>query len=102
MVQNYKHNPRTILSSPEFTCPAVACTRASLLQRVRFFAALLPQPARLLCPWDSLQRVRFFAALLPQPARLLCPWDSAGKNATAGGPVLLQGIFPTQGLKPRL
>ena len=32
------------------------------------------------------------------PTRLLCPWDSPGKN-TMGCRALLQGIFPTQGLK---
>ena len=34
--------------------------------------------------------------------RLLCPWDSPGKNTGAGCHFLLQGIFPTQGLNPRL
>ena len=33
-------------------------------------------------------------------SRLLCPWDSPGKNTGVGGHVLLQGIFPTQGIKP--
>ena len=37
-----------------------------------------------------------------QPARLLCLWNSAGKNTGVGGHILLQGIFPTQGLNPRL
>ena len=32
MVQNYKHSHRTIISSPEFTCPAVARVRANLFQ----------------------------------------------------------------------
>ena len=32
----------------------------------------------------------------PQPARLLCPWDSPGKNTGVGCPALLQGIFLTQ------
>ena len=32
-----------------------------------------------------------------QPARLFCPWDSPGKNGTSCH-LLLQGIFPTQGL----
>ena len=36
-----------------------------------------------------------------QPARLLCPWDSPGKNNGVGCHVLLQGIFPTQGLNSR-
>ena len=37
-----------------------------------------------------------------QPARLLCPWDFRGKNTRAGCYFFLQGIFPTQGLNPRL
>ena len=37
-----------------------------------------------------------------QPARLLCPWDSPGNNTGVGCHALLQGIFPTQGLNPRL
>ena len=31
------------------------------------------------------------------PTRLLWAWDSPGKNTGAGGHILLQGIFPTQG-----
>ena len=31
-----------------------------------------------------------------QPARLLCPWDSLGKNAGVGYHFLLQGFFSTQ------
>ena len=38
----------------------------------------------------------------PQPARLLCPWNSPGKNAGVGCHALLQGIFPIQGLNPSL
>ena len=34
-----------------------------------------------------------------QPAGLLCPWDSPGKVTGLGSHALLQGIFPTQGLK---
>ena len=33
----------------------------------------------------------------PEPARLLCPWDSPGKNTGVGCHFFLQGIFPTQG-----
>ena len=36
------------------------------------------------------------------PARLLCPWDFPGKNTEVGCHFLLQGIFPTQRLKPHL
>ena len=44
--------------------------------------------------------VRLFATLWT--ARLFCPWDSPGKNTGVGYHALLQGIFPTQGLYPRL
>ena len=45
---------------------------------------------------DSLQPLR------RQPTRLLCPWNSPGKSTGMGCHVLLQGIFPTQGLNPGL
>ena len=32
-----------------------------------------------------------------QPARLLCPWDSLGKSTEVDCNAILQGIFPTQG-----
>ena len=32
-----------------------------------------------------------------QPARLLCPWDSLGKNTRVDCHTLFQGIFPAQG-----
>ena len=38
----------------------------------------------------------------PQPTRLLCTWDSPGRNPGVGCHALLQGIFPTQELKPHL
>ena len=37
----------------------------------------------------------------PQPARLLCLWDSPGKNTGVRCNFLLQEIFPTQGLNQR-
>ena len=37
-----------------------------------------------------------------QPTRLPHPWDSPGKNTGEGCHFLLQGIFPTQALSPRL
>ena len=45
---------------------------------------------------DSLQPYGLY------PARLLCPWDFPGKNTGMGCYVLLQGIFPIQGLNPCL
>ena len=44
-------------------------------------------------------------SLLPHgllPIRFLCLWDSLGKNTGVVSSTLLQGIFPTQGLNPRL
>ena len=37
-----------------------------------------------------------------QATRLLCPWDSPGKSTGVGCHALLQGIFLTQRLNPRL
>ena len=37
-----------------------------------------------------------------KPTRLPCPWDSPGKNTGVGHHALLQGLFSTQGLNPRL
>ena len=37
-----------------------------------------------------------------QPARFLCPWDSLGKNTGVGCHFLLQGTFLTQGSNPGL
>ena len=37
-----------------------------------------------------------------QPARLLCPWDSLSKSTGVGCHFLLQGIFPTQETNPGL
>ena len=37
-----------------------------------------------------------------QPHRLYSPWNSPGQNTAVGRLSLLQGIFPTQGLNPRL
>ena len=37
-----------------------------------------------------------------QSTRLFCSWNSLGKNTRVGCHFLLQGIFPAQGLNPRL
>ena len=37
---------------------------------------------------------------LCDPARLLCPWDSLGENTGKDCHSLLQGVFPTQGSNP--
>ena len=38
----------------------------------------------------------------PKDEGFLCPWDSPGNDTGVGCHFLLQGIFPTQGLNPRL
>ena len=48
-------------------------------------------------------RVQLFVTLwTTQPTRLLCPRDSPSKNTGLGCHFLLQGIFRTHGLNPRL
>ena len=51
---------------------------------------------------QSLSHVRLFVTYRLQPARLLYPWNSPGKNTGVGCHFLLQGIFPIQGLNPRI
>ena len=52
---------------------------------------------------QSLSRVKLFGDPMDceaplNPARLLCPWDSLGKNTGVDcHALLLQGTFPTQG-----
>ena len=46
----------------------------------------------------NLSRVQLFCDPMDlYPAGLLWPWDFPGGNTGAGCPVLLHGIFPTQG-----
>ena len=49
-----------------------------------------------------LRRVWLFVTPWIRPTRLLCPWSFPGKNTGVGRYFLLQGIFLTQGLNPRL
>ena len=39
------------------------------------------------------------SSLQPPVLCILCPWTFPGKNTGVGCPLLLQGIFPTQGIK---
>ena len=58
-----------------------------------------------MCAWMCAKSPQSCPTLQPHGlwcARLLCPWDSPGKNTGVGCHALLQGIFPTQGLNPRL
>ena len=49
---------------------------------------------------ESLSCVWLFAT--PWTVQAFCPWNSPGKTTGVGCHSLLQGIFPTQGLNPRL
>ena len=49
-----------------------------------------------------LSHVQFFVIHGLQLTKLLCPWDFPGKNTGVGCHLLLQGIFPTQGLNSHL
>ena len=49
-----------------------------------------------------LRCVQLFETPWTVTARLLCPWGFPGKNTRVGCRFLLQGIFPPQGLNPRL
>ena len=51
---------------------------------------------------ELLSCVQPFVTIWTVAARLLCPWASPVKNAGVGCCLLLQGIFPTQGLNLRL
>ena len=55
-----------------------------------------------MCVLNLLSRVRLFATLGLEPARLLCPWDSPGKSTGVNCRVLFLGIFLTQGSNPHL
>ena len=48
--------------------------------------------------------VQLFVTLqtVPPALQFLCPWNFPSKNTGVGGHFLFQGIFPPQGLNPRL
>ena len=50
----------------------------------------------------SLQSCLTLQSYALQSTRIFCPWDSPGKNIRVGCHALLQEIFQTQGLNPRL
>jgi len=45
--------------------------------------------------------VRLFVTAWTLAHQTPCPWGSPGNNTEMVCPVLLQGIFPTQGLNPQ-
>ena len=58
----------------------------------------------LTCVWNSqqLRHLHLFATPWTVPTRLLCLWNFSAMSISVGCHFLLQGIFPTQGLNPRL
>ena len=56
----------------------------------------------LVSDWDPMDFVTPGIPWNHVPPRFLCPWNSPGQNTGVGCYFLLQGIFPTQGLKPHL
>ena len=70
-----------------------------------FLSSSEREAIRLTSPSKSVSRSVVSNSLHPcelYPTRLLCPRNSPGKNTGVGCHVLLQGIFPTQGLNPSL
>ena len=55
-----------------------------------------------MCVSSCFSHVQIFETPWTVACRLLCPWVSPGKNTGVGFHFLLQGIFPTWGLNPRL
>ena len=62
------------------------------------FPPYLEETSKVICMLSCSSHVWLFATPWTVAHRLLCPWDSPGKNIGMGCHVLLQGIFPTQGL----
>ena len=61
---------------------------------------LAPSPLEWVSEWSHLV---VSGSLQPHGlTRFLCPWDVPGKNTGVGCHILLQEIFPTQGLNPGL
>ena len=56
----------------------------------------------LACMLSCFSCAGLFSTLWMQPTRLFCPWRSPSKKSGVGCHSFLQGIFPTQGLTPRV
>ena len=89
---------------PDFTRNYVEHTDKGL-SRV-FLSANLPGPTKIflnnICVLSHSVMSDSLWHHAQQPARVLCPWDSLGKNTRMGCHALFQGIFPIQGLNPGL
>ena len=54
------------------------------------------------CMLSHFSRVQLCDSMVCSPPLWICPWDSPAKDTGVGCHVLLQGIFPTEGLNPCL
>ena len=63
---------------------------------------LTPVVSKACCCCCLVSCVRHFVTPRIVACQVLCPWNFPGKNTGVGSHSLLQGIFPTKGLKPGL
>ena len=63
---------------------------------------LTPVVSKARCCRCLVSCVRHFVTPRIVACQVLCPWNFPGKNTGVGSHSLLQGIFPTKGLKPGL
>ena len=63
---------------------------------------LVPVSLVSMCLWVCMHAHSCLTLCDPMDSRFLRPWDFLGKNAGVGCHILLEGIFPTQGLNPCL
>ena len=85
-----------------FTCEG---PRVSSFWKITLIFSLLSKEIRslfLACMPDHFGCVRLFVTLWTIAHQVPCPWSFPGKNTGVTCHALLQGIFPTQGLNPRL
>ena len=91
---------------PTLATPWTGACQAPLsmgLYRQEYWIGLpFPTPGGLPNPGIKPRSPVFQADSLPTElwGKLLCPWNSPGKSTGVGSCVLLQVIFPTQGLNP--
>ena len=91
-------DPLSVLTFPLTQIrPPLLCPRQPMLNT---YYTYLPLLYILLCVFSLSVMSRSMWPRGLKPARLLCPWNSPGKNTGVGCHALLQGISPTQGLKP--
>ena len=95
LLSEMAHSAFQSLQGPDclLTTPAPTYITSSSLISFNSTWVLINSEVKVLVMSDSLWPHRL------KPSRLLCPCNSAGKNKAVCGHLLLQWIFPTQGLK---